>query len=514
MVKVDRSEELVASEFAAVLRQCAAVAANYVAQCDHADAALAGDEGVRSLRRRGEEQQEQLQRLGSSLAEVDPDGLSPPQPPNRLALSPANSCASSKGSPPPRGGGAVAAVVGFADGPSPAAASRELRRADSINLDHTQTADRMDRWKQRVAAHSARTAGALPSAQGLRTLLEEPESSRGARALDLALNLLVLASATVTCLETVPALVRCPDGDGGAASGDAAGSGDVAALGNDETFLPQCARQLGFFAFEAACTALFTLEIVLRLAVSRARLRHCCSPFFAIDVASVLPFYLALAVPHSTAYLLALRAIRVLRLLRILKIGRHWFGVQIVGALVAHSSSALLLCFLFFVASTIVISSALWAIESEAHCRVAVGGGSDWETCPDAELRPTEGFESIGHAFWFTAVTLTTVGYGDVTPWTGGGRALAIAAALSGIVVIAMPIAVVGTQFTALYNVYIESQKQRLLRLLDDQAGAGGRRLSIGETMRDALTRSPARPRRRSVPKAGDEQRSSTSIDS
>ena len=110
--------------------------------------------------------------------------------------------------------------------------------------------------------------------------------------------------------------------------------------------MPQCARQLGFFAFEAACTALFTLEIVLRLAVSRARLRHCCSPFFAIDVASVLPFYLALAVPHSTAYLLALRAIRVLRLLRILKIGRHWFGVQIVGALVAHSSSALLLCFL------------------------------------------------------------------------------------------------------------------------------------------------------------------------
>ena len=98
------------------------------------------------------------------------------------------------------------------------------------------------------------------------------------------------------------------------------------------------------------------------------------------------------------------------------------------------------------------------------HCRVAVGGGAgNWETCPDAELRPTEGFESIGHAFWFTAVTLTTVGYGDVTPFTGGGRALAIAAALSG---------------------------------------------------SDALTRSPARPRRRSVPKAGDEQRSSTSIDS
>ena len=106
------------------------------------------------------------------------------------------------------------------------------------------------------------------------------------------------------------------------------------------------------------------------------------------------------------------------------------------------------------------------------------------------------------------------IGAAQVTPYTGGGRALAIAAALSGIVVIAMPIAVVGTQFTALYNVYIESQKQRLLRLLDDQAGAGGRRLSIGETMRDALTRSPARPRRRSVPKAGDEQRSSTSIDS
>ena len=60
-----------------------------------------------------------------------------------------------------------------------------------------------------------------------------------------------------------------------------------------------------------------------------------------------------------------------------------------------------------------------------------------------------------------------------MTPYTGGGRALAIAAALSGIVVIAMPIAVVGTQFTALYNVYIESQKQRLLRLLDDQAARG-----------------------------------------
>ena len=152
----------------------------------------------------------------------------------------------------------------------------------------------------------------------------------------------------------------------------------------------------------------------------------------------------------------------------------------------------------------------MWAIECEAHCRVAVGGGAgNWETCPDAELRPTEGFESIGHAFWFTAVTLTTVGvwrrdavHGAATLAQAAGAARSPPRS-SGIVVIAMPIAVVGTQFTALYNVYIESQKQRLLRLLDDQAGAGGRRLSIGETMRDALTRSPARPRRRSVPMGG-----------
>ena len=206
--------------------------------------------------------------------------------------------------------------------------------------------------------------------------------------------------------------------------------------------------QQGVLLVEGFCVLVFTVEIVLRFVVCRSKLLFWVQPMTWIDLASIVPWYAELAVlqlggaAQQSAVLSSLSILRILRLLRIFKIGRQSFIFQVVTAVIKQSRQALVLTSFVFLVATTLLATLLYLCESPLANPGVV-------TAVD--------FESVPAAAWFVLITLTTVGYGDVVPVTTAGKLIALCAVVFGIIVIAMPLAVVGTNFIVVYNIYVKA---------------------------------------------------------
>jgi voltage-gated potassium channel len=189
-----------------------------------------------------------------------------------------------------------------------------------------------------------------------------------------------------------------------------------------------------FSAFEVVSIVVFSLEYLVRLwgAVEEpgyerpvlGRLRCALRPLTLIDLLSVLPFYLAF-VGLDLRYL---RALRLLRLVRIAKLTRYSRSLQLMRQVVVKRRGELLGTAALMLLLLIVSACALYAAEREAQ---------------------PESFSSIPAAMWWSITTLTTVGYGDVTPVTAIGKVLAAVVAVVGIGLFALPTGVLGAGFIA-----------------------------------------------------------------
>ena len=162
-------------------------------------------------------------------------------------------------------------------------------------------------------------------------------------------------------------------------------------------------------------TILFLIEYVLRLLTVRHPLHYARSFFGFVDLLAVLPAFVALILP-GTHYLAVLRLVRVLRVFRVLKLVTYMKEtVLILDAL--RASRRKITVFLFAVLIlTVILGSLIYVIEGEEH-----------------------GFTSIPRSMYWTIVTLTTVGYGDLTPGTGLGQVLAAMIMVMGYGIIAVP---------------------------------------------------------------------------
>jgi voltage-gated potassium channel len=178
------------------------------------------------------------------------------------------------------------------------------------------------------------------------------------------------------------------------------------------------------YGIEWFFTILFTIEYVLRLACIGRPLKYATSFFGVIDLLAVIPTYLDLLIP-GTHFLFVIRVLRLLRIFRVLKL------VQFVGEanVLLHSlrtSSRKITVFLFAVLMIAVIMGTLmYVVEGEAH-----------------------GFTSIPTAVYWAIVTLTTVGYGDVSPATGFGQTLAAMLMILGYSIIAVPTGIVASEYS------------------------------------------------------------------
>jgi voltage-gated potassium channel len=177
-------------------------------------------------------------------------------------------------------------------------------------------------------------------------------------------------------------------------------------------------------AAEWVFTVLFTAEYLLRLAVVRHPLRYARSFFGIVDLLSVAPTYLSLLVP-GTQGLLVLRLLRILRVFRVLKLAEYLEEAQALGTALKSSRRKILVFILAVVTLDVILGAMMYLIEG-----------------------PENGFTSIPISIYWSIVTLTTVGYGDISPQTPLGQAFASLIMIIGYGIIAVPTGIVTAELS------------------------------------------------------------------
>jgi voltage-gated potassium channel len=169
------------------------------------------------------------------------------------------------------------------------------------------------------------------------------------------------------------------------------------------------------YAAEWFFTILFTAEYGLRIACIHRPIKYIFSFFGLIDLLSIVPSYLSLFVPGAH-YLLVIRVLRVLRVFRVLKLVRFIHQANLlINALLA--SRLKIGIFMFTICTLLIVfGSAMYVIEG-----------------------PENGFTNIPVSIYWSVVTLTTVGFGDITPKTDLGRAVSAVVMIIGYAIIAVP---------------------------------------------------------------------------
>jgi len=166
-------------------------------------------------------------------------------------------------------------------------------------------------------------------------------------------------------------------------------------------------------------TVLFTAEYLLRLYCSPRPLRYAGSFFGVVDLLSIVPTYLSIFFPAGR-YFMMIRVLRILRVFRVLKLVKY-VGESDVLTRALWASRHKIVVFLFSVLTLVsIFGSLMYVVEGEAG-----------------------GFTSIPRGIYWAIVTLTTVGYGDISPTTSVGQMLASVVMIMGYAIIAVPTGIV-----------------------------------------------------------------------
>lgn len=289
-------------------------------------------------------------------------------------------------------------------------------------------------------------------------LFEEPQSSRKAKALSILILLSTLMSITTFILESMP---------------------ELRGVVSPSVWL----------GFETGCTIIFTIEYVVRLFVcdvaGGTHRKFLTGWMNATDLGAILPFYVWLAL-RSLKWvkgIAVVKTVRLVRLFRIFKLGKYSSGLQLMMIALKRSSQALWVLLFFLFISIILFASAIYYVEridcpaKDGLQAVSLSDGSNrtqWDLylqecrehpltalsqsfgiCCD-ELGSALDFQSILSACWWAVVTMTGTGYGDTFPRTDLGRLVGVQVMLSGILLIALPIAIIGQKFQDVYDDYTE----------------------------------------------------------
>jgi len=177
-------------------------------------------------------------------------------------------------------------------------------------------------------------------------------------------------------------------------------------------------------AAEWAFTGLFTVEYVLRLLCTRRPHRYALSFFGIIDLLAVLPTWLSLVLPGAH-HLLVIRAFRLLRVFRVFKLARYLSEATALRRALWASRAKVIVFVTSIMIVVVIMGSAMHLVEGDEA-----------------------GFTSIPQSTYWAIVTMTTVGYGDVTPQTPLGRFLAAIVMILGYSFIIVPTGIITAELT------------------------------------------------------------------
>lgn len=235
----------------------------------------------------------------------------------------------------------------------------------------------------------ARPTGAAPWRARLHEIVFEADTPQG-RAFDVTLVVAILAAVLVAMLESVRGL-------------------------------PPAVHE-ALVAAEWVFTALFSIEYVLRLISVHQPLRYATSFFGIVDLLAVLPTYLSFVFPGSQS-LLVIRSLRLLRIFRVLKLTRFLTEAQVLRRALLESRAKITVFLTTVLVSVVIVGATMYLIEG-----------------------PENGFTSIPMGMYWAIVTMTTVGYGDISPGTTLGRIVASLLMVLGYSLIIVPTGIVSAE--------------------------------------------------------------------
>lgn len=190
---------------------------------------------------------------------------------------------------------------------------------------------------------------------------------------------------------------------------------------------------------EWVVTVFFTLEYIARIWVIKKPRIYIFSFLGIIDFLSIIPTYLSIILVGSQSFAI-LRALRLLRVFRVLKLVRYVSEAQILGKALLSSRHKITVFFLALLILVFILGSIMYLIEG-----------------------PESGFDSIPLSIYWAIVTLSTVGFGDITPQTVLGQFVASAIMLLGYSIIAIPTGIVGAEIYREVDTSVKRQNNDLI---------------------------------------------------
>jgi voltage-gated potassium channel len=216
--------------------------------------------------------------------------------------------------------------------------------------------------------------------------------TRAGRQFDLFLLWFIVISVVVVCLESVPSI-------------------------RSEFHSP-------LFALEIFFTVVFTIEYIFRLYTHPKPIQYFLSFFGIIDLLSIVPLYLTFVLPNGH-FLVTIRILRLLRVFRILKLTSFVHHAHVLRTAIVASLQKITVFMLTIVSLVLIIGTIMYVVEGEEN-----------------------GFTSIPQSIYWAIVTITTVGYGDLTPKTALGQVISSLVMIMGYAIIAVPTGIVTVEMS------------------------------------------------------------------
>lgn len=192
-----------------------------------------------------------------------------------------------------------------------------------------------------------------------------------------------------------------------------------------------------FYVLEWVFTVLFTFEYFLRIWLSNRKWGYVFSFYGLVDLLAIIPTYLSLFL-INTQFLVVIRGLRLLRVIRIFKLGRYLREAETLKTALRNSRTKIQLFVGTVLTIVLIAGTVMFIVEG-----------------------PESGYTSIGVSMYWAIVTLTTVGYGDITPLTPLGKFISSVIMLLGYAIIAVPTGIVTSELTTAKSISSTSKNDK-----------------------------------------------------